>query len=150
EAGVRQGKNGSIEVDDRLRTSRAGTYAAGDVTGRDQFVYMAAYGAKLAAKNALNSDSLAYDNRAMPGIVFTDPQVATVGLTEVQAKAAGIWWRPRCSRSTMCRARSRRATRAGSSSSSLMPRAASCSAPTFLPPKVATAFRRRRWRSRPG
>ena len=89
EAGVRQGKNGSIEVDDRLRTSRAGTYAAGDVTGRDQFVYMAAYGAKLAAKNALNSDSLVYDNRAMPGIVFTDPQVATVGLTEVQAKAAG-------------------------------------------------------------
>jgi len=89
EAGVRQGKNGSIEVDDRLRTSRAGTYAAGDVTGRDQFVYMAAYGAKLAAKNALNSDSLVCDNRAMPGIVFTDPQVATVGLTEVQAKAAG-------------------------------------------------------------
>ena len=89
EAGVRQGKNGSIEVDDRLRTSRAGTYAAGDVTGRDQFVYMAAYGAKLAANNALNSDSLVYDNRAMPGIVFTDPQVATVGLTEVQAKAAG-------------------------------------------------------------
>jgi mercury(II) reductase len=89
EAGVRQGKSGAIEVDDRLRTSRAGTYAAGDVTGRDQFVYMAAYGAKLAAKNALNSDSLVYDNSAMPGVVFTDPQVATVGLTEAQAKAAG-------------------------------------------------------------
>jgi mercuric reductase len=89
EAGVRQARNGAIEVDDRLRTSRAGTYAAGDVTGRDQFVYMAAYGAKLAARNALNCDSLIYDNSAMPGIVFTDPQVATVGLTEVQAKAAG-------------------------------------------------------------
>jgi len=89
EAGVGQAKGGGIEVDDRLRTSRAGTYAAGDVTGRDQFVYMAAYGAKLAAKNALNSDSLVYDNSAMPGVVFTDPQVATVGLTEVQAKAGG-------------------------------------------------------------
>jgi mercuric reductase len=89
EAGVRQAKNGAIEVDDRLRTSRAGTYAAGDVTGRDQFVYLAAYGAKLAARNALNSDSLVYDNSAMPGVVFTDPQVATVGLTEAQAKAAG-------------------------------------------------------------
>ncbi len=89
EAGVRQRKGGAIEVDDRMRTSRPGTYAAGDVTGRDQFVYMAAYGAKLAAKNALNSDSLVYDNGAMPEVVFTDPQVASVGLTEVQAKAAG-------------------------------------------------------------
>src|SRR5581483_9370027 len=89
EAGVRQGKGGAIEVDDRLRTSRAGTYAAGDVTGRDQFVYMAAYGAKLAAKNALNGDSLVYDNSAMPGVVFTDPQVATAGMTEAAAKAAG-------------------------------------------------------------
>jgi hypothetical protein len=89
DAGVRQAKGGAIEVDDRLRTSRSGTYAAGDVTGRDQFVYMAAYGAKLAARNALNGDSLIYDNRAMPGVVFTDPQVATVGLTEAQAKAAG-------------------------------------------------------------
>lgn len=89
EVGVRQGERGAIEVDDRMRTSRPGTYAAGDVTGRDQFVYMAAYGAKLAAKNALNGDSLVYDNRAMPEVVFTDPQVASVGFTEAQAKAAG-------------------------------------------------------------
>jgi mercury(II) reductase len=89
EAGVRQGKGGAIEIDDRKRTSRSGIYAAGDVTGRDQFVYMAAYGAKLAAKNALNGDSLIYDNRAMPEVVFTDPQVARVGFTEAQAKAAG-------------------------------------------------------------
>ena len=89
EAGVRQGKGGAIEVDDRMRTSRAGTYAAGDVTGRDQFVYMAAYGAKLAAKNALNSDSLVYDNSAMPEVVFTDPQVASVGQTEAVARSEG-------------------------------------------------------------
>jgi mercuric reductase len=89
EAGVRQSKGGAIEVDDRMRTSRPGTYAAGDVTGRDQFVYMAAYGAKLAAKNALNGDSLVYDNSAMPEVVFTDPQVATVGVTERQARASG-------------------------------------------------------------
>jgi DNA polymerase-4 len=50
---------------------------------------MAAYGAKLAAKNALNGDSLRYDNSAMPAIVFTDPQVASVGLTESAARAAG-------------------------------------------------------------
>lgn len=78
-----------IVVDDRMRTTKAGVYAAGDVTGRDQFVYMAAYGAKLAAKNALNGDSVRYDNSAMPAIVFTDPQVASVGLTEAAARVAG-------------------------------------------------------------
>lgn len=89
ELGIETSLNGGIDVDDRLRTTRDGFYAAGDVTGRDQFVYMAAYGAKLAAKNALNSDSLAYDNRAMPAVVFSDPQVGSVGLTEAQARAAG-------------------------------------------------------------
>ncbi len=89
EAGVAQASNGSIRVDDRMRTTRSGVYAAGDVTGRDQFVYMAAYGAKLAAKNALNGNSLRYDNAAMPAVVFTDPQVASVGMTEAQARASG-------------------------------------------------------------
>jgi pyruvate/2-oxoglutarate dehydrogenase complex dihydrolipoamide dehydrogenase (E3) component len=87
--GVALTTKGAVVVDDRMRTTRAGVYAAGDVTGRDQFVYMAAYGAKLAAKNALNSDSLRYDNSAMPAIVFTDPQVASVGLTEAVARKAG-------------------------------------------------------------
>ncbi len=89
EHGVALTPKGGIVVDDRMRTSKAGVYAAGDVTGRDQFVYMAAYGAKLAARNALNDDSLRYDNSAMPAIVFTDPQVASVGLTEAAARAAG-------------------------------------------------------------
>lgn len=89
EHGIAVSPKGGIVVDDRMRTTGAGIYAAGDVTGRDQFVYMAAYGAKLAAKNALNGDSLRYDNSAMPAIVFTDPQVASVGLTEAAARAAG-------------------------------------------------------------
>nr|WP_319637508.1 mercury(II) reductase [Roseitranquillus sediminis] len=89
DAGVELDRRGAIIVDNRLRTTRPGVYAAGDVTGRDQFVYMAACGAKLAAKNALNGDSLVYDNGAMPWVVFTDPQVAGVGLTEAEARAAG-------------------------------------------------------------
>lgn len=89
EQGIAVSPKGGIVVDDRMRTTRPGIYAAGDVTGRDQFVYMAAYGAKLAAKNALNGDSLRYDNSAMPAIVFTDPQVASAGLTEAAARAAG-------------------------------------------------------------
>src|SRR5216683_664553 len=89
EHGIALSPKGNIVVDDRMRTTRANIYAAGDVTGRDQFVYMAAYGAKLAAKNALNGDSLRYDNSAMPAIVFTDPHVASVGLTEAAARATG-------------------------------------------------------------
>ncbi|MCR5860611.1 bifunctional organomercurial lyase/mercury(II) reductase MerBA [Mesorhizobium sp. J428] len=89
EHGVALSPKGGVIVDDRMRTTKAGVYAAGDVTGRDQFVYMAAYGAKLAARNALNGDSLRYDNSAMPAVVFTDPQVASVGLTEAAARTAG-------------------------------------------------------------
>ncbi|PWE29845.1 mercury(II) reductase [Maritimibacter sp. 55A14] len=89
ENGVQLGNNGAIPVDERMRTSKAGLYAAGDVTGRDQFVYMAAYGARIAALNALNGDSLVYDNAAMPWVVFTDPQVAGVGLSEAAARDAG-------------------------------------------------------------
>lgn len=89
EAKIAQAANGSIQVDDRMQTTRPGVYAAGDVTGHDQFVYMAAYGAKLAARNALNGNSLLYDNTAMPSVVFTDPQVASVGLTERTARTAG-------------------------------------------------------------
>jgi len=72
-----------------MRTTKSGVYAAGDVTDRDQFVYTAAYGAKLAALNALKGDTLRYDNAAMPAVVFTDPQVASVGLTEEAARSAG-------------------------------------------------------------
>jgi len=90
EAGIKQLPTGGIYVDDRMRTSRPGIYAAGDVTGRAQFVYMAAYGAKLAARNALNGDSLVYDNTTMPWVVFTDPQVAGVGLSERQAIQQGF------------------------------------------------------------
>jgi pyruvate/2-oxoglutarate dehydrogenase complex dihydrolipoamide dehydrogenase (E3) component len=89
EHGIALSPKSGIVVDDRMRTTRTGVYAVGDVIGRDQFVCMAAYGAKLAAKNALNGDSLRYDNGAMPAVVFTDPQVASVGLTEAAARAAG-------------------------------------------------------------
>lgn len=88
-AGVATGPRGEILVDEHLRTSRPDVYAAGDVTGRDQFVYMAAYGARLAATNALTGDPMRYDRTAMPRVVFSDPQVGSVGLTEAQAKAEG-------------------------------------------------------------
>lgn len=84
--GIELAANNGVKVDAQMRTTRDGVYAAGDVTGRDQFVYMAAYGAKIAAKNAMNGNSLSYDNSVMPAVVFTDPQIASVGLTEAQAR----------------------------------------------------------------
>src|SRR5258708_33779639 len=90
ESGVDLLSNGGINVDDRMRTSKLGVYAAGDVTGRDQFGYMAAYGARIPAENALHGNSKRHHATAMPAIVFTDPQVASVGLTEAEAGAQGL------------------------------------------------------------
>ena len=90
EAGIELLPNGGIKVDDHMRTTRSGTYAAGDATGRDQFVYMTAHGARIAAENALGGDGKRYDATAMPSVVFTDPQVASVGLTEAQAREHGL------------------------------------------------------------
>jgi mercuric reductase len=89
EAGIALNGKGGIAVNDYMQTSHADVYAVGDVTGEDMFVYMAAYGGKLAARNALEGNTRKYDNEAMPAVVFTDPQVAAVGLTEAEAKARG-------------------------------------------------------------
>lgn len=88
--GVELLPNGGIQIDEYLRTTNPDIYAAGDVTGRDLYVYMAAYGAKLAARNALNGDTHRYDATAMSAVTFTDPQVASVGLTEREARDQGI------------------------------------------------------------
>ncbi len=88
-AGIETDARGGIAVDSQMRTANPNVWAAGDVTGRDQFVYMAAYGAKIAARNAVAGEARTYDNVTMPWVVFSDPQVAGVGLSEAQARAAG-------------------------------------------------------------
>ncbi len=87
--GVSLESEGGVQVDDFLRTTNEDIYAVGDVTGRDMYVYMAAYGGKWAAQNALNGGAHRYDAAAMPAVTFTDPQVATVGLTQAQATEQG-------------------------------------------------------------
>ena len=88
--GIKTDARGGILTNAQMQTSRTNVFAAGDVTGRDQFVYMAAYGAKLAARNAWEGAGLTYDNSAMPEVVFCDPQLASVGLSEAAAKAKGL------------------------------------------------------------
>ena len=88
-AGVDVDESGAIAVDDGLRTSAAHIYAAGDCTNRPQFVYVAAAGGTRAAINMTGGEAR-LDLSAMPAVVFTDPQVATVGLSERAAHAQGI------------------------------------------------------------
>ncbi|MGH9277586.1 MAG: dihydrolipoyl dehydrogenase family protein [Acidimicrobiales bacterium] len=83
-----------IDVDDHLRSTAVADgwlYAVGDVNGRSLFTHMGKYQARLAADNILGTSTEAWaDHRAAARIVFTDPQVAAVGLTEHDAGEAGI------------------------------------------------------------
>lgn len=88
-AGVARNPNGAIMVDDHMRTSAAHIYAAGDCTDQPQFVYVAAAAGTRAAINMTGGDA-ALDLGTMPAVVFTDPQVATVGLSEASAQRRGI------------------------------------------------------------
>jgi mercuric reductase len=89
-AGVELGADGGIVTDEDLKTSVSTVYAAGDVTGKNMFVYTAAYEGKLAARNALKGEKNKTDYSVLPWVIFTDPQVTGVGLDEVQAQARGI------------------------------------------------------------
>ncbi len=88
--GVTLGTKGEIVVDEFLQTTSPNVYAAGDVIGDPMFVYLAAYGGLLAAENALTGNERRYDLSALPKVTFTDPAVASVGLSEDQARARGI------------------------------------------------------------
>lgn len=88
-AGVELDDAGFVAVDASLRTTNPRVFAAGDVTGGPQFVYVAAAQGHLAATNALADSHDAVDYTALPAVVFTDPQLASAGLTESEAVAAG-------------------------------------------------------------
>ncbi len=88
--GVKTNAQGAIAVDDMLQTNVPGIYAAGDVLGENMFVYAAAYEGSLAAENALTGARRQRDYTALPWVIFTDPQVAGVGLDENQATAQGL------------------------------------------------------------
>jgi len=87
--GVNTDKHGSIIVDDHMRTNVENIYAAGDCTDQPQFVYVAAAAGTRAARN-MTGDDIALDLTVMPAVIFTEPQVATVGLTKQQAKDQGL------------------------------------------------------------
>jgi len=87
--GIEPENNGAIAVDEHMQTSVENIFAAGDCSNQPQFVYVAAAAGTRAAINMTGGDAV-LDLSSMPAVIFTDPQVATVGLTEEQAHAANI------------------------------------------------------------
>ncbi len=88
EAGVGINERGSVLVNDRMQTSNPAIYAVGDVTGGPPLANIAIKQGKVAAESIAGRPAQ-YAPQAIPRVAWTDPQVAAVGLTATEAKAAG-------------------------------------------------------------
>ncbi len=88
--GVQLSGDGHIAVNEEMETNIPHIYAAGDVVNTPSYVYTAAFEGKIAIENAFTGAGKAADYSALPWVVFTDPQVAGVGLDEAQAKTQNI------------------------------------------------------------
>jgi mercuric reductase len=82
--------NLGISVDERLRTSVEGVWAAGDVTGLVPFTPIAQYQARVAVENMFAANGARADYDFLPTVIFTDPELAAVGLTEQEARSRGL------------------------------------------------------------
>jgi mercuric reductase len=88
--GVKTEDAGQIVVTDQLGTSNPRIWAAGDVTGHRQFVYVAASHGAMVVDNAFSGANRSVDYTELPRVTFTSPALGTVGMTDAQAVAAGI------------------------------------------------------------
>ncbi|MEZ5788327.1 MAG: FAD-dependent oxidoreductase [Xanthobacteraceae bacterium] len=79
-----------VSVDRGLRTTNRRVYAIGDATGGRQFTHVANYHAGLVIRNALFRLPVRVDERALPAVTFTDPELAQVGLTEIETEKQGL------------------------------------------------------------
>jgi dihydrolipoamide dehydrogenase len=89
EAGLEPTDDGFFETDERCETAVDGIYAVGDVAGEPMLAHTASAEGVVAAE-AIAGEPAAFDTRAIPAAVFTDPEIATVGLTESEAAAEGF------------------------------------------------------------
>ncbi len=89
-AGVIVSDRGFIPVDVQMRTNVPHIYAIGDIVGNPMLAHKAVHEAHVAAEVAAGDAKAQFDARVIPGVAYTDPEVAWVGLTEDQAKAQGI------------------------------------------------------------
>ena len=89
QAGVEVGERGLITVDKQGRTNVSNIFAIGDIVPGAALAHKASYEAKIAAE-AISGKKVAVDYKAMPAVAFTDPELASVGMTIKDAKDAGI------------------------------------------------------------
>jgi dihydrolipoamide dehydrogenase len=89
EAGVETDEKGFIKVDMVRRTSVKNIYAIGDVTGQPMLAHKASHEGRVAAEH-IAGQKTAFEPKAIPAVVFTDPEIAWTGLTETEAKEKGI------------------------------------------------------------
>lgn len=89
-AGIAVNDRSAVKVDERLRTTNPRVWAAGDVTGHPQFVYVAARDGSTAARNAVLGAEDRVDFRSLPRVIFTSPTFAAAGLTDEEAQRQGI------------------------------------------------------------
>lgn len=89
QAGVKVNDRGIIEIDKQCRTNVSNIYAIGDVVPGPQLAHKASYEAKIAAE-AIAGHSSEIDYLGIPAVVFSDPELASVGYSEQEAKAEGI------------------------------------------------------------
>ena len=89
-AGIKTSENGFIEVNELRQTNFPNIYAIGDLTGEPLLAHKATYEGKLAVEVIAGEKGAAYDPRSIPGIVFTNPEIAWCGLTEAEANNQNI------------------------------------------------------------
>jgi dihydrolipoamide dehydrogenase len=87
-AGVELDDKGFIRIDEQRRTSGRQIFAIGDVAGEPMLAHKASYEAKVVVE-VLAGEPAVYDARAVPAVVFTDPEIAWCGLTETAAQSQG-------------------------------------------------------------
>ncbi|WP_036435926.1 dihydrolipoyl dehydrogenase [Mycoplasmopsis felifaucium] len=88
--GLNIDSRGSVVVDEHMRTNLQGVYAIGDVTGQNLLAHVAYQHALVAVADILGHHNIQYKkNKPVPGCIYTNPEIATIGLTEQEAKEQG-------------------------------------------------------------
>ena len=89
-AGVNVNERGYIPVDNQMRTNVPHIFAIGDIVGEPMLAHKATHEAKLAAEVIAGMNHHVWEARTIPSVAYTDPEIAWMGLTEIDAKAKGV------------------------------------------------------------
>jgi dihydrolipoamide dehydrogenase len=85
---VKVNDRGFIEVDEQMRTDEPSIFAIGDVVGEPMLAHKASHEGRVAVE-VISGENVAFESKAIPAVVFTDPEIAWAGLTETQAQKEG-------------------------------------------------------------